>query len=205
MATVALGMALTPGPNMMYLVSRSISQGRRAGMVSLAGTFAGFLVYMTMANLGLASVFILVPMLYIVVKAAGAVYLLWLAWNALRPGGLGVFETTRLSPDSGWKLFRSGLLTNLLNPKAAIMYLALIPQFIRPGAGNVALQGFALGGVQISLSMIVNSTLIIVAGGVAGFLASRPSWTLWQRRITGTLLGTIGITLAFEVPARARL
>jgi len=72
------------------------------------------------------------------------------------------------------------------------MYLALIPQFIRPGAGNVALQGFALGGVQISLSMIVNSTLIIVAGGVAGFLASRPSWTLWQRRITGTLLERSG-------------
>lgn len=160
---------------------------------------------MTMANLGLASVFVLVPVLYIVVKAAGAVYLLWLAWNALRPGGLGVFETTRLSPDSRWKLFRSGLLTNLLNPKAAIMYLALIPQFIRPGAGNVVLQGFALGGVQISLSMIINSALIIVAGGVAAFLASRPSWTLWQRRITGTLLGTIGIKLAFEAPARARM
>ena len=107
-----------------------------------------------------------------------------------------MFETTRLSPDSGWKLFRSGLLTNLLNPKAAIMYLALIPQFIRPPAGNVVLQGFALGGVRISLSMAINATLIIVAGGVAKFLAARPSWTLWQRRITGTLLGAIGVKLA---------
>lgn len=205
MATVAAGMTLTPGPNMMYLVSRSISQGRRAGMVSLSGTFVGFLVYMTMANVGLASVFVVVPALYIAVKAAGAAYLMWLAWNALRPGGTGVFEMQRPTPDPRWKLFRSGLLTNLLNPKAAIMYLALIPQFIRPAAGNVLLQGFMLGGVQISMSMIVNSTLIIAAGTVASFLSSRPRWTLWQRRITGTLLGAIGLKLASEVPTRARV
>jgi threonine/homoserine/homoserine lactone efflux protein len=205
MAAVALGMVLTPGPNMMYLVSRSISQGRRAGLVSLGGTFVGFLVYMTMANVGLASVFLLVPVLYIVVKAAGAAYLLFLAWKAIRPGGLGVFETTRLSPDSRLKLFRSGLLTNLLNPKAAIMYLALIPQFIRPGAGHVVLQGFILGSVQISVSMIVNAALILVAGSVAGFLASRPRWTLWQRRVSGTLLGAIGLRLAWEAPQRARV
>jgi threonine/homoserine/homoserine lactone efflux protein len=205
MAAVALGMVLTPGPNMMYLVSRSISQGRSAGLVSLGGTFVGFLVYMTMANVGLASVFLLVPVLYIVVKAAGAAYLLFLAWKAIRPGGLGVFEMTRLSPDSRLKLFRSGLLTNLLNPKAAIMYLALIPQFIRPGAGHVVLQGFILGSVQISVSMIVNAALILVAGSVAGFLASRPRWTLWQRRVSGTLLGAIGLRLAWEAPQRARV
>lgn len=205
MATVALGMALTPGPNMMYLVSRSIGQGRRAGLISLTGTLVGFLVYMTMANVGLASVFVVVPALYIAVKAAGAAYLMWLAWHALRPGGVGVFEMSRPAPDAPWKLFRSGLLTNLLNPKAAIMYLALIPQFIRPSAGHVLLQGFVLGSVQISMSMIVNSSLIIAAGGVASFLSSRPRWTLWQRRITGTLLGAIGVKLAAEVPTRARV
>lgn len=205
MATVALGMALTPGPNMMYLVSRSIGQGRRAGMVSLAGTLVGFLVYMTMANFGLASVFLVVPALYIAVKAAGAAYLMWLAWHALRPGGTGVFELSRSVPHSRRQLFRSGMLTNLLNPKAAIMYLALIPQFIHPSAGNVLLQGFALGGVQISISMAVNSTLIIAAGALTAFLSSRPRWTLWQRRITGTLLGAIGIKLASEAPAHARV
>jgi threonine/homoserine/homoserine lactone efflux protein len=205
MAVVALGMVLTPGPNMMCLVSRSISQGIRTGMVSLGGTAVGFLIYMTMANFGLASVFILVPVLYVAVKCLGAAYLLWLAWRAVRPGGAGVFETTSIFPDSRWKLFRSGLITNLLNPKAAIMYLALIPQFIRPTAGHVLVQGFVLGGVQISISMIVNGALIIVAGGVAGFLVSRPRWTLWQRRITGTLLGAIGVKLALDVPGRARL
>jgi threonine/homoserine/homoserine lactone efflux protein len=204
MALVALGMVLTPGPNMMYLVSRSISQGWRAGMISLGGTVAGFLVYLTMANAGLAAVFVLVPLLYVVVKGAGALYLLWLAWNAIRPGGVGIFETRRMPTDSRWRLFRMGLVTNLLNPKAAIMYLALIPQFIRPRQGHVVLQGFLLGGVQITVSMIVNAAIVLVASAIATFLATRPRWATWQRRITGTLLGAIGVKLAIEAPARAR-
>ncbi|PZS31884.1 MAG: lysine transporter LysE [Pseudonocardiales bacterium] len=203
MAAVALGMVLTPGPNMMYLVSRSISQGWRAGFVSLGGTAVGFLVYMTTANLGLAAVFVLVPALYVAVKVAGAGYLLWLAWRALRPGGSGVFEARPLARDSRWRLFRMGLVTNLLNPKAAIMYLALIPQFIRPHTSDIVLQGFLLGGVQITVSMLVNAVLVLLAGAIAGFLASRPRWTAWQRRVTGILLGAIGVKLAIEAPAHA--
>jgi threonine/homoserine/homoserine lactone efflux protein len=205
MALTALGMVLTPGPNMMYLVSRSISQGRKAGFVSLAGTFVGFLVYMTMANLGLAVVFVLVPWLYIGFKAVGAAYLAYLAWRALRPGGRGLFETQELQRDPNWKLFRMGLLTNLLNPKAAIMYLALIPQFIDPALGHKVLQGFALGTVQITVSMGVNSLIILAAGSIAGFVRTRPKWATCQRRITGTLLGTVAVLVAREVPERARV
>ena len=203
MALVALGMVLTPGPNMIYLVSRSIGQGWRAGMVSLAGTLVGFLVYMTMANVGLAAVFLVVPWLYTVVKLAGAAYLIYLAWKTLRPGGLSLFEARDLPRDSRAKLFRMGLVTNLLNPKAAIMYLALIPQFVQPAAGNVLLQGFILGGVQITVSMVVNAVIVLAAGGIAVFLGSRPSWVRWQRWITGTLLGAVGVKLALDAPAPA--
>jgi threonine/homoserine/homoserine lactone efflux protein len=205
MALTALGMVLTPGPNMMYLVSRSVSQGRRAGLVSLAGTFVGFVVYMTMANIGLAVVFVAVPWLYIGFKAAGAMYLGYLAWHVLRPGGRGLFETRELPSDSNWKLFRMGLVTNLLNPKAAIMYLALIPQFIDPSRGHAVLQGFTLGTVQITVSMTVNSLIILAAGSIAGFVRTRPNWATWQRRITGTLLGTVAVLIAREVPERARV
>ena len=132
MTVTALGMVLTPGPNMMYLVSRSISQGRIAGLISLAGTGIGFVVYMTMANVGLGVVFVAAPWLFIGFKAAGAAYLGYLAWQALKPGGRGLFETHELERDSSVNLFRMALVTNLLNPKAAIMYLALIPQFIDP-------------------------------------------------------------------------
>ncbi|GAA4525695.1 LysE family translocator [Amycolatopsis samaneae] len=198
-------MVLTPGPNMVYLVSRSISQGRMAGLLSLTGTAVGFLVYMTMANLGLAVVFVAVPWLYMGFKAAGAGYLGYLAWQALRPGGRGLFEPRALARDSAGRLFRMGLLTNLLNPKAAIMYLALIPQFVDPGRGHTTAQGFVLGGVQFTVSMAVNATIVVAAGAVASLIARRPSWAVWQRRITGTLLGAVAVLLAKEVPARARV
>lgn len=203
MALTALGMVLTPGPNMLYLVSRSISQGRRAGLISLAGTFVGFVAYMILANAGLAVVFVAVPWLYAGFKLAGAAYLGYLAWQALRPGGAGAFEPRELRRDSGWGLFRMGLLTNLLNPKAAIMYLALIPQFVDPGLGHTALQGVTLGSVQIAVSMLVNTGIVLAAGTVARFVATRPRWTVWQRRVTGTLLAGVALLMVREVPERA--
>jgi threonine/homoserine/homoserine lactone efflux protein len=203
MALVALGMVLIPGPNMIYLVSRSVSQGPRAGLVSLTGTFVGFLVYMTMANFGLAAVFVYVPALYTGVKLAGAAYLLYLAWKTLKPGGASLFEPRDLPRDSRWKLFRMGLVTNLLNPKAAIMYLALIPQFVDRSAGDVVAQGFILGGVQVTVSMIVNSIIVLLAGAISIFLRTRPRWLMWQRWITGSLLGIVGIKLALDAPSAA--
>ena len=203
MALVALGMVLIPGPNMIYLVSRSVSQGSRAGLVSLSGTFVGFVIYMTMANFGLAAVFIYVPVLYTGVKLAGAAYLLYLAWKMLKPGGTSLFEPKKLARDSRWKLFRMGLVTNLLNPKAAIMYLALIPQFVDRSAGDVVAQGFILGSVQITVSMIVNSIIVLLAGAISIFLRTRPAWLKWQRWITGSLLGIVGIKLAIDAPSAA--
>jgi threonine/homoserine/homoserine lactone efflux protein len=205
MALTALGMVLTPGPNMIYLVSRSISQGRAAGLISLTGTAVGFVVYMSMANLGLAVVFVEVPWLYIGCKAAGVAYLAYLAWQALKPGGRGVFDVHELPRDSTGKLFRMGLVTNLLNPKAAVMYLALIPQFIDASRGSTAAQGFTLGSIQILVSLIVNALLILAAGAIARTLAARPSWARRQRRVTGTMLGAVTLWLAREIPQRARV
>jgi threonine/homoserine/homoserine lactone efflux protein len=196
MALAALGMVLTPGPNMMYLVSRSISQGRRAGLVSLAGTLTGFAVYMTAADLGLAAVFVALPALYLTVRLAGAAYLLYLAWRTLRPGGHSLFEARQLPRDSPARLFQMGLLTNLLNPKAAIMYLALIPQFVVRTRGHVLAQGFVLGGIQITVSGAVNAFIVLAAAAIAAFLAARPGWLRWQRRTTGVLLAAVGITVA---------
>ncbi|MFF7243366.1 LysE family translocator [Embleya sp. NPDC008237] len=197
-SAVALGMVLTPGPNMMYVTSRSITQGRRAGLVSLLGVGLGFLIYMSMANLGLSAVFLVVPELYTAVKLAGAGYLGWLAWQALRPGGISAFAPQELAPDSNRRLFTMGLVTNLLNPKAAIMYLSLIPQFVDPSAGHVLLQGFALGTIQILISLAVNTILVLAAGTIAVFLARRPSWLRIQRYVMGTVLGGLAVKLATD-------
>jgi threonine/homoserine/homoserine lactone efflux protein len=195
---VALGMVLTPGPNMMYLVSRSITQGRRAGVISLGGVAVGFLMYMAGANLGLSLIFLAVPELYLAVKLAGAAYLGWLAWKTLRPGGASLFEPQQLTANTSRRLFAMGLMTNLLNPKIAVMYLSLIPQFVDPAAGNVLLQGFLLGGVQIAVALTVNFAIVLISGTLATFLVRRPSWLRVQRYLMGTVLGALAVKLATD-------
>nr|SBP00796.1 lysine exporter protein (LysE/YggA) [Nonomuraea gerenzanensis] len=195
---VALGMVLSPGPNMLYLVSRSTSQGRRAGVISLAGVAAGFLVYLVGANLGLAVLFAAFPELLTVIRIAGALYLLWLAWKTLKPGGQSVFAARELPPDSPRRLFLMGLMTNLLNPKIALLYISIIPQFVDLDRGDVLLQGIILGCVQVTVALLVNLSIVVAAGGIAGFLATRPSWLRLQRLTMGSLLAVLALTLAFS-------
>ncbi|MBF6062232.1 LysE family translocator [Nocardia terpenica] len=197
-ALAELGLVLTPGPNMMYLVSRTVSQGRRAGMVSLTGVAVGFLCYLAAATAGITAIFAVVPGLYLALKLAGALYLGWLAWKALRPGGVSAFAPVDLPADSTRKLFTMGLVTNLLNPKIAILYMALIPQFVHPAQGSVWVQSLVLGAVQIAIALLVNGLIVLAAGAIATFLADRPLWLRAQRWITGTLLGTIAVLLATD-------
>ncbi|GLU49798.1 LysE family translocator [Nocardiopsis ansamitocini] len=196
--SVALGMVLSPGPNMMYLVSRSISQGRRAGIISLGGVAVGFLVYLVGTNLGLAALFAAAPQLLTVIRMVGAFYLMWLAWNTIKPGGVSVFTVQDVPEDPPRRLFMMGLMTNLLNPKIAILYISIIPQFIDLEKGNVLLQGILLGGVQILVAVSVNLSIVLAAGAIAGFLARRPSWLRVQRIVMGSVLGVLAVMLAFD-------
>ncbi|WP_329481296.1 LysE family translocator [Kribbella sp. NBC_01484] len=197
-ALVELGLVIVPGPNMIYLVSRSIAQGRRAGLISLAGVGIGFLVYLLAASVGLATLFALVPEIYLTLKLAGAAYLLWLAWNALRPGGSSVFATQELEPDRPRKLFGMGLLTCLLNPKIAILYISLLPQFLDPSRGHLGAQSLVLGLTQLTVGVVMNAVFVITAGTIAVFLARRPTWMYIHRYVTGTALAVFAIRLATD-------
>jgi threonine/homoserine/homoserine lactone efflux protein len=197
-ALLCLGLSLTPGPNMMYLVSRSICQGRRAAMVSLGGVGLGFLVYMLAAALGITALLFAVPLAYDVLRLTGAAYLLYLAWQALRPGGRSPFQVRDLPVDSNRRLFAMGFVTNLLNPKAAMLYLSLLPQFIDPAHGNVLTQSLVLGSLQIIISLSLNALIATAAGTIAAFLGSRPSWMVVQRWLMGTVLAGLGLRMAFE-------
>lgn len=199
-AIISLGMVLTPGPNMIYLTSRAISQGRLAGMISLAGVALGFVCYLLAAGLGLAALFKAVPVAYDVVRIAGAFYLGYLAWNMLKPRGASPFEARELPPHSRGRLFTMGLVTNLLNPKIALMYSALIPQFIDPSAGSTFQQFIQMGLVQISIAVTVNGMIVLAASRVSGFLAKRPSAMRTQRWVSGTVLGVFAVDILLRKP-----
>ena len=197
-ALICLGLVLTPGPNMIYLVSRSISQGRGAGLVSLGGVALGFIFYMLAAVFGITALVMAVPFAYDALRFGGAAYLAYLAWQALKPGGDSPFQVRDLPADSPRRLFTMGLLTNLLNPKAAMLYLSLLPQFINPAKGNVLAQSLTLGVTQMAISLSVNAVIILAAGSIAGFLGQRPGWAKAQRWFMGTVLGGLALKMATE-------
>jgi len=197
-ALIALGMVLTPGPNMMYLVSRSISQGPAAGLISLGGVALGFVFWILAAALGITALLVAVPYAYDALRLAGAAYLAWLAWQALRPGGRSPFQPRQLPQDSARRLVAMGLMTNLLNPKVAMVYLALLPQFIDPERGSVLSQLLVLGLTQVSISVTVNSMIALAAGGISLFLAKNPLWMLVQRWLMGTVLAGLAVRMAVE-------
>lgn len=191
-------MVLTPGPNMIYLISRSICQGRLAGLISLGGVALGFVFYMLCAAFGITALVMAVPFAYDALRFGGAIYLLYLAWQAVRPGGRSPFEVRDLPTDGPRKLFMVGFLTNLLNPKIAVMYLSLLPQFIDPAQGSVLLQSLALGFTQILISVTVNAVIAIAAGSIAAFLIGRPTWLVVQRWLMATILTGLAVRMVTE-------
>jgi threonine/homoserine/homoserine lactone efflux protein len=195
---IALGMVLTPGPNMIYIISRSITQGRLAGLISLGGVVLGFLFYMLCAAFGITALVMAVPYAYDALRFGGALYLLYLAWQAVKPGGRSPFHVKALPKDSASKLFAMGFITNLLNPKIAVMYLSLLPQFIAPEHGSVLMQSIILGSTQIAISVTVNTVIAMLAGTIAVFLAGRPAWLVAQRWLMGTVLAGLALRMATE-------
>ncbi|MFJ2363121.1 LysE family translocator [Pseudomonas sp. NPDC087697] len=197
-AAASLLLVLTPGPNMIYLISRSICQGRKAGVTSLLGVVAGFFVHLFAAAAGLTAVFMAVPMAYEALKWAGALYLLWMAWQAVKPGARSPFEAQQLPPDSSRKLMLMGFFTSALNPKIAVFYLSVFPQFISPEHGSVFTQSIALGLTQISVSFTVNLLIALFAAGIASWFVNNPTWLAVQRYFMGFVLAGLAVRLMSE-------
>jgi threonine/homoserine/homoserine lactone efflux protein len=197
-ALLSLGLAITPGPNMLYLVSRSLAQGNRAGMVSMVGCQFGSALIMVGAALGITAALLALPYAYDAMRLGGAAYLLWLAWQSVRPGGQPLFAPRPMPAESPARLFGVGVATAALNPKVALFYVAVLPPFIDPARGDVLLQGVVLGAVQIAVCTAFDCTIVLGAGGVARFLAGRPAWMAVQRWVLGGALGLLAVTLATE-------
>lgn len=198
-AALSLGLALTPGPNMLYLVSRALAQGTPAAMVSLIGCQAGSLVIALLAAAGITAALLAVPFAWDALRLAGAAYLLWLAWQSLRPNGQPLFAPRAMPRESTARLMAIGLGTALLNPKVALFYMAVLPPFIVPERGDTFTQAALLGAVQITVCTVSDAVIVLGAGGVARFLSGRPSWMAVQRWVLGSALGLLAAKLALTL------
>lgn len=198
-AFAALIMVLTPGPNMIYLVTRSVTQGRKAAMISLLGVACGFLFHITLVSFGLTSILMAIPYAYTTLKTIGVIYLLYMAWQAVKPGGRSVFETdSQLKHDTPLRLFSMGLFTSVLNPKIAVFYMSLFPQFIKPEYGPVLLQSLTLGFIQLTISFTVNSLIIFSAARVTRWFSTNPGWVRAQKWLMGSVFAGLALKMALD-------
>lgn len=198
-ALAAFVLVISPGPNMVYLISRSITQGRTAGLISLAGVICGFLFHIIMVSFGLTAILFAVPYAYTVLKMLGVLYLLYLVWQAVKPGSKGIFEAKKDLPvDGPAKLFRMGFLTNVLNPKVAVFYLSFFPQFIRPAYGSVFTQSLMLGVTQMLISFTVNFLIVLSAARVAVWFAHKPQWIRVQKWFMASVLTALAAKMALD-------
>jgi threonine/homoserine/homoserine lactone efflux protein len=214
-AALSLGLAVTPGPNMLYLVSRSLAQGTGAGMISLLGCQAGSLAIMLCAAGGITAALLAIPYAWDVLRLGGAAYLAFLAWQCLKPDGQPLFAPQPGAPAAprsgatGWgpmprepaaRLFTVGFATAALNPKVALFYMAVLPPFLDAARGDIFVQAAILGFVQIAICTAFDAVLVWGAAGTARFLATRPAWMAAQRYVLGAALGLIAVKLATDAP-----
>jgi threonine/homoserine/homoserine lactone efflux protein len=191
-------LAATPGPNLLYLVSRTLVQGRAAGLVSLAGTATGLAFHIIAAALGLSALLATVPAAYDAVRWAGAVYLAWLAWQTWRaPATAGpTAAAARAMPMR--RLYRDGVLTGVLNPKVALFQLALFPQFVDPALGSVLGQSLVLGATQLAIVSAFDACCVYAAAGVRGWLDARPGFERWSKRVLAGIFAALAARLAVD-------
>lgn len=190
-ALACLALTATPGPDMLLIASRSVSQGRASGFATLAGIQVGTYCHALAAALGLSQLFLVVPVAYDLVRYAGAAYLLYLAWQTVRAAGptAGPINGSRCYPLG--TVFRQGLLTNLLNPKMALFVLALFPQFVDPNAGSIAVQIMLLATLLNAIGIVVNGAVIFMASRLGSVFS-----TTRLSRVPQYLLASVFVALA---------
>jgi threonine/homoserine/homoserine lactone efflux protein len=193
----SLVLIVTPGQDMMLVMSRSVAQGATAGVVTAAGVSAGLVGHTVLATLGLGALLRTSEWLFLAMKLAGAAYLLYLGITLLRTRGGDLALGTAPARSLG-RLFLDGALSNLSNPKVAVFYFAFLPQFVSPGAQEPTLTIFVLGLAFALLTFLVKAPVGLFAGLLSGWLRARPGVLTWIHRTSGAILVALGLKLAFE-------
>jgi threonine/homoserine/homoserine lactone efflux protein len=187
-ATCAI-IELTPGPNMAYLAALSVSSGVRVGIAAVAGVALGLAVYGAVAALGLAAVIEQSFILYEALRWAGVAYLLWLAWEGWSSERETSPDASQSPYDLKWTAFRRGLITNLLNPKAGVFYVAVVPTFITPGTSSVIAQALLLSGVFVAIATTIHLSIVILASRLHGILTDPARRRVVRKTLAAALAG----------------
>jgi threonine/homoserine/homoserine lactone efflux protein len=203
-AAAALALVVIPGPNLIYIITRGIQQGRRAALVSSLGVQAGMVVHTVLAALGLSALVASSPVLYDVLKYAGAAYLLWMGISLLRKRHATVDPSVPVRPAPMRRLFVNGMVTNLLNPKVILFVLALLPQFVDPARGSTALQMLVLGGVLILVALVSDGAYALASGSIGVWLQRHPGSDVHRERASGLVYLVLGLVVALTGSSSAK-
>ena len=188
---------VVPGPAVLYVVTRSIAQGRRAGLVSMLGVEAGGLVHVAAAAIGLSAVIASSATAFTVVKLAGAAYLIFLGVRRLVARDDALPEVA-VSGRSGKRLFAQGVVVNVLNPKTAVFFLAFLPQFVDPAQGSVTLQFVVLGLIFVAVAVVSDGAYALVAGTAGDRLRGSERVRRGLSRFSGLVFVGLGVTAALS-------
>ena len=196
--TTAVALNLSPGPDLVYILSRTIAQGRRVGLASTAGVCSGAVVHVLAAACGLSAILAASASAFAAVKYVGAAYLVYLGVQALRsPGATLDFATAgEAAAVTPWQAYRQGVLVDVLNPTAAIFFMAFLPQFVRPEHGASSLQLVVLGLLVILVAIVVESLFVLAAARSTDYFRRNRHASAWLDRALGTIFVGLGVRLA---------
>jgi threonine/homoserine/homoserine lactone efflux protein len=191
----AVILAVSPGPAVLYIVARSVSQGRAAGVASCAGVACGGLVHVLAATIGLSAILAASAFAFELVKYAGAAYLIWLGLRKLTGASLTLPADTAETRSTA-RVFGDGVIVNVLNPKTALFFLAFLPQFVSPSRGPVSLQFLLLGLVFVTIAFCTDTGWSFVASGARAWLWRHPSVVSSERYLIGSVYVGLGVAAA---------
>jgi threonine/homoserine/homoserine lactone efflux protein len=192
----AVALLVTPGPAVLYIVARSVEQGRWAGLVSALGVHVGTLVHVAAAALGLSALLVSSALAFDIVKYLGALYLMYLGIRRLLTSDAAA-AASAAAPRSLRRLFAQGIVVNILNPKTALFFLAFLPQFADPSRGQLGLQILGLGLIFVALGVVSDGLYAVLAGTAGGWLKQGGRFLRVERYVTGGVFVGLGLTAAF--------
>ncbi len=194
--TASVLLTLAPGPDNTFVVAQGISRGRRAAILTALGMCSGVSVHTTAAALGISAMLYSSATAFMVLKYAGAAYLIYLAWKAITEHGAVALKPVD-GNSSGWLLFRRGFIMNVINPKVGIFFLAFLPQFVSPGSGSIAGQMLLLGFLFMAQAVIIFCIIGFLAGSVGDLLLKRPRISRIFSWVSAGIFALLGLRLAF--------